>query len=151
MDLRSTLKRAKWQLITPPSLKDKAAFDVGYIDTQGLSAVAFILATGDMDIAVGSGNATTAPKIVECDTTSGTYTDVTGAALGAAIADDQDNTLRGIFVDLTKTHKRYMTVSAPTAGDGTTGVNLAIIAAGFPSEQFPASATEAGLSELVEG
>ncbi len=150
MDLRSVLKRCRYKIITPPQLKDNAAFDVGFIDTQGLAGVAFLFATGDMDAAAGSGNATTAPKIVECDTTDGTYTDITGAALSAAIANDQDETLRGIFVDLTKSHKRYLQPSAPTAGDGTTGVEMAIIAIGFPSENFPDGAAAAGLAELVE-
>ena len=151
MDLRAILKALKFTLLTPPQLKDNGDFAGNtYVDTQGLSGILFLITTGTMDIALGSTAETTAPLIEECDTPGGTYTAVTSAALADAIADDEDDSMFGIFVDLAKSHKRYMRVQAPHAGDGTAGVNACCHAIGFPSDQMPRSASEMGLVELIE-
>lgn len=151
MNLRTLLKSLKIARVVPPQLKDAGAFASNtYFDTQGLSGVLFLLVPGVMDAAVGSDNDETPPKIEECDTTNGTYTAVTGAALSAVIgADDADN-LYGIFIDKTMTTKRYMQIDTPTAGNGTTGCNFCAIALGFPPEVMPKNAAEMGLAELVE-
>lgn len=151
MDLRAILKALKLKTVTPPQLKDNGDLaNNTYIDTQGLSAVLFLIITGTIDAALGSTAETTAPLVEECDTSDGTYTAVTSAALADAIADTEDDSIFGIFVDLAKNHKRYMRVQAPHAGDGTNGVNACILAVGFPSDQMPRSASEMGLAELIE-
>lgn len=151
MDLRAILKALQFTLLTPPQLKDNGDFAGNtYADTLGLSAILFLITTGTMDIALGSTAETTAPLIEECDTVDGTYTAVTSAALADAIADTEDDSMFGIFVDLAKGHKRYMRVQAPHSGDGTVGVNACSHAIGFPSDQMPRNAAGMGLAELIE-
>jgi len=150
MNLPAILKALKFGLLTYPQLKDNGALaNNTYIDTLGLSGILFLIQVGAIDIGLGSTLSTTPPLVEECNTTGGSYTAVTGAALSACPGASDDGKLYGIFVDLTKTHKRYMQVQAPTAGDGTAGVAAGIIAIGFPSDQMPASATEMGLAELI--
>jgi hypothetical protein len=151
MDLRAMLKALVFtQLLPTDKFKNNGAFGGNtYVDTLGLSAVLFLFDLGTTDVIVGSTDTSHALKIEECDTTGGTYTDVTGAALAAVLASTGDSKLRAIFVDLSKSHKRYMKVNAPTAGNAT-GANLSILAIGFPSDQMPKSAAEMGLAELIE-
>lgn len=156
MDLRAMLKYARYKLLLPPQLADDGDFAGNtYIDTQGLSAIQFLFLVGTTDVAagdaIGSTAEGTAPKIEECDESGGTYSDVTSAALADAIQYDEDDTLFGIHVDLAKSHKRYMRVNAPhTAAGAVNGSNLAILAIGFPADQFPRSASDMGLTELIE-
>jgi len=150
MDLRAILKSLKVGIMLRPQLKDDGDFaNNTYFDTQGLSALLVLFIVGDLDAAVGSTAEDAAPKIEECDTSGGTYADITGAALSAVIGATDDNKLYGIFLDLAKTHKRYVRVNAPHAGDGTNGANMAIIALGFPADTLPSNAAGMGLAELV--
>jgi len=150
MDLRAILKALKFGLLTYPQLKDNGALaNNTYIDTQGLSALLILIQIGAIDIGFGSTAASTPPLVEECDTTGGGYTAVTGAALSACPGANDDGKMYGIYVDLSKTHKRYMQVQAPTAADGTAGVAAAIVAIGFPSDVMPRSAAEMGLAELI--
>lgn len=150
MDIRAYLKALKFGLLTYPQLKDNGALaNNTYFDTQGLSALLILIQMGATDIELGSTASTTPPLVEECDTTGGTYTAVTSAALSACPGANDDGKLYGIYVDLSKTRKRYMQVQAPTAGDGTLGVAAAILAIGFPSDVMPRSATEMGLAELI--
>lgn len=151
MDLRTVLKALKVKTVTPPQLKDDGDLDGNiYIDTFGLSGVLFLIITGTIDAALGSTAEGTAPLVEECDTTDGLYTAVTNAALDDAIAHTEDDSIFGIFINLAKTHKRYMRVQTPHAGNGSAGINACIIALGFPSDQMPKSAAEMGLAELIE-
>jgi len=151
MNLRTILKSLKMGILVPPQLKDAGAFTGNtYFDCQGLSGVLVLMIVGTTDIAAGSDDDSTPPKLEECDTTGGTYTAVTDAALSAVIGAGDDDKLFAIFVDRTKTRKRYLQIDDPTAGDGTNGVNFAAIALGFPPEQMPTSAAEMGLEEFIE-
>jgi hypothetical protein len=139
-----------------PQLKDDGAFaNNTYLDTAGLTGVVlFLLFVGDTDVvsgdAIGSTAEGTAPLIEQCDTTGGSYTAVTGAALADAIQYNEDNSLFGVAVDLRKSHKRYMRVQAPLSAAGASlGSNLAILAIGLP-DTAPVSATEMGLAELIQ-
>jgi hypothetical protein len=156
MDLRAILKMLKFKTVTPPQLKDDGDFAGNtYYDTQGLAAILFLLAVGTTDVAagaaIGSTAEATAPLVEECDTTGGSYTAVTGAALANAIQYNEDDKLFGIYVDLTKTHKRYMQIQAPhSAAGAVNGSNLAILAVGFPLDESPRNAAGMGLEELIE-
>jgi hypothetical protein len=156
MDLRAILKALTMALTLRPQLKDDGDFaNNTYVDTLGLSGLLFLFLVGDTDVAagaaIGSTAEGTAPKIEECDTTGGSYSDVTGAALANSIQYDEDNKLFGIFLDLAKTHKRYMRVNAPhSAAGAANGSNLAVLAIGFPADQFPRNAAQMGLTELIE-
>jgi len=133
-----------------PQLKnDGDLADNNYIDCAGWNHLRVLFIAGVLDAAIGSTAEGTAPKIEECDTTDGSYSDVTDAALADAIADDEDGKLFAIDVDLRKTHKRYMRVNAPHAGNGTTGVNLAILGILSLGEVGPKNAADAGLAEHI--
>lgn len=156
MDLRAILKAIKVKTNLPPQLADDGDFAGNtYTDTLGLSAILFLFHVGTTDVAtgdaIGSTAEGTAPLIEECDTTGGSYTAVTSAALADAIQYNEDDKVFGIFIDLAKTHKRYMRVQAPhTAAGAVNGSNLCIDSIGFPSDQMPKSAAEMGLEELIE-
>jgi len=139
-------------LLTYPQLKDDGDLaNNGYVDTKGFGYVEFLLITGLMDAALGSTAEGTAPKIEECDTTDGTYTAVTDAALAAAIAADQGGKIHQIDVNLTDgTRKRYMRINTPHSGNGTTGVTFAAIAILSKPQTFPTSAAERGLVEHIK-
>lgn len=144
------LKAMKVKQVLPPELKNNGAFaGLSYVDTLGLGAVMFLFNLGVTDVIVGSGDTATPPLIEECDTTDGDYTAVEDAELSAVLGAGDDGEVNGIFIDLAKTHKRYMRPKAPTAGNST-GANLQIIALGFPADALPISAAEMGLTELIE-
>src|SRR4030042_2365796 len=133
MDIRAFLKALKFGLLTYPQLKDNGALaNNTYFDTQGLSGLLVLISLGAIDIGLGSTLASTPPLVEECDTTGGTYTAVTGAALSACPGASDAGKLYGIYVDLTKTHKRSMQVQAPPAGDGTAGGAAATPPIAFP-------------------
>jgi len=145
------LKAMKFTNALYPELKDAGAFTTNnYVDTLGLSGLLFVMQMGAIDIGFGSTLATTPPLIEECDTTDGSYTAVSSAALSACPGASDDGKMYGVFVDLAKSHKRYMRIQAPTAGDGTAGVAASSVAIGFPSDQMPHNAAGMGLAELIE-
>ena len=136
--------------LVPPQLKDNGAFASNtYVDTSGWNKLKIAFIVGTLDIAVGSGDDSTPPKVEECDTSGGSCTDVTDAALAAVIGAGDDDKNFAIDVDLAKTHKRYMRVNAPTAGDGTNGANMTIIGILNGPASSPDNAAEQGFEEIV--
>lgn len=150
MDLRAILKALKFKLCLPPISATGAAFAGNtYADTQGLGAILFLLTAGTIGADIGSTLVTTPPLIEESDTIGfESPTDVTNAELADVIADTEDDTMWGIYVDLTKSHKRYMKVQAPTVDTGAS--ILGIHAIGFPLDESPRNAAGMGLTELIE-
>ena len=146
------IQNMKIGILTAPEIKNNGDFAYTYIDTAGWGhlRILFILGVITASSPVGSTAETTAPLVEECDTTGGTYTDVSGAALADAIADTEDGLLFAIDIDLTKSHKRYMQVQVPHSGDGTPGAALAIIGIlSRPEGNGPANAAGMGLTELI--
>ena len=151
MDSKSVLKHIKVGQLLPPQLADDGDFAGNtYFDTQGLSGVLVLMNIGTIDAAIGSTAEGTAVTLEECDTTDGSYTEISSAVLSAAIPATDDNKLFGIHVDLSKSHKRYLEIKAPHAGNGTTGANMGAVAIGFPADVMPNSAGEMGLEELIQ-
>ena len=144
-------EREKVVTLLPPQLKDDGDFAGNtYVDTAGFDEKLRVeFHVGTVDAAIGSTAETTPPLVEECDTTNGTYTAVTDAALAAVIGAGGDNKIHAIDVDLKKTHKRYMQVQAPHAGNGTTGCNLCIIGR-LSGGHVVNNAADQGLTELVE-
>lgn len=150
------IQLTKTVLMLRPQLKDDGDFaNNTYVDTAGFGHLRVLFAVGDTDVAsgdaIGSTAEGTAPLIEECDTTGGTYTDVTSAALADSIQYDEDAGLFAIDIDLSKSQKRYMKVQAPhSAAGASTGSNLCIIGIlSKPIGNAPATATQQGLTELV--
>lgn len=134
-----------------PQLKDDGDLaDNNYVDMAGWGHVRFLIQIGNLDAALGSTAEGTAPYVEECDTNDGSYSKVTDAELADAIADDEDGKLFAIDIDLTKTHKRYMRLNAPHAGNGSTGVNAAAIAILSRPSIGPKDAAGQGLTELIK-
>jgi len=145
------IQDTKTVIMLPPQLKDDGDFaNNTYVDTAGWNHLRVEFIVGTTDTAIGSTAEGTAPKIEECDTAGGSYSDVTGAALADAIADDEDDKVFAIDVDLKGTHKRYMRVNTPHAGNGTTGANLCIIGTLSEGQTTPINAAGQGLEELVQ-
>ena len=144
------VQQLKFTQCLAPTPKDNGDFAGNtYVDTRGLKELAFLIETGDLAAAIGSTAEGNAVKVEECDTSGGSYTDVTSAALANAIADTEDNKLFYIIVDLKKSHKRFMRVNAPHAGDGSgTDSLLSVVAIGVP-DSMPVNAAGAGLQELI--
>ncbi len=150
------IQQTKTVLLLKPQLKNNGDFDNNtYLDCAGWGNVRFLIVAGDTDVvsgdAIGSTAEGTAPLIEECDTTGGSYTDVTSAALADAIDYDEDAKLFAIDVDLHKSHKRYMRVQAPHSAAGASlGSNLCIIGIlSQPDGNAPANAAQQGLEELI--
>ena len=133
-----------------PQLKDDGDLaDNNYVDTSGWNHLRVLMQIGNLDIALGSTAEGNALKLEECDTSGGSYTDVTDAALADAIAADEDGKLFAIDIDLRKTHKRYMRLNAPHAGDGAVGVNASALGILSMPNIGPKDAAGQGLTELV--
>jgi len=140
------IEQTKVGILVPPQLKDNGApSGLTYIDTQGYEHLRVLIITGTTDVAT-----TAAPKLQECDTAGGTYADISGAELADAIAADEDDSVFAIDVDLRAGRKRYIKCLV-TAGNGTTGTNLAVIGilSRKSSDDHDGLATDAGLEELV--
>ena len=147
----SDAQNTKKVLLLPPQLKDDGDFAGNtYADTKGWGYAEFLIATGTIDAAMGSTAEGTAPIIEECDTSGGSYTELTGAALADAIAATDDDSLFQIDVDLINVaHKRFMRIKAPHAGNGAVGVTACGIAILSKPELGPQNAAARGLAEHV--
>lgn len=138
------------QMLPPVSASGGAHSGNTYVDTQGWGHLRVLFDAGSLGANVGSTSAATAPKVEECDTADGSYSDVTSAALAAVLTGTtHNNTLHAIDVDLTKNHKRYMRVNAPTAGAGACVLSIIGILSDKISGTFAGGATEAGLTAKV--
>ena len=143
--MSEAIKKTKYGLIAPPSLTDNAdPTGLTYIDTAGYAHLRVLFQIGATDIAT-----TAAPKLTDCNTSGGTYADITSAALAAAIDAGDDSKIFCIDVDL-EGKKRYVK-PAITCGDGTLGTNICILGIlSTATERIPENATEAGLEELIQ-
>jgi len=138
--MRTLFENAKVGLVASPQLKDNGAATVTYIDTKGWDHATFILAAGAIDITLDA-------KVQECDTSGGSYADITGAAI-TQIAADGDDTVYAIEIKLAG-RKRFLQ-PVITAGDGSTGCYLAALVVLTRGEASPANAAGAGLAELIK-
>jgi hypothetical protein len=137
-------------ILLRPQLRNGGAFaNNTYVDCAGWGHLRVEFILGNTDVAVGSGDAATPPKLEECDTTDGSYTDITDAELAAVLGAGDDGLAKAIDVDLAHSHKRYVKVNAPTADSGSTGCNLCIIATLSKPSFSPRDAEDQGLAELV--
>ena len=134
-----------------PQLKDNGDLaDNNYVDTKGWAHLRVLIQIGNLDAALGSTAEGNALKVEECDTSGGTYSDVTNAALADAVAADEDGCLFAIDINLAKTHKRFMRLNAPHAGDGDTGVNASALGILSRPAIGPKSAADQGLTEHIK-
>jgi len=146
------IESMKMVAMVPPEGKDNGDYTTNnYVDTQGFDRLTVAILTGNLAAAVGSTAEGNAIKVEECDTSGGSYTDVSGAALADAIAADEDDQIHVIDIDLRKSHKRYMRLNAPHSGDGSgTASDLAVIGILSKGEgNLPNDAASRGADEWV--
>lgn len=140
----------KVTMMLPPQLIDNDDFaNNTYMDIAGAGEAHVELHVGALDAAIGSTAETTAPILEECDTTDGTYTEISGAELSAVIAATDDNKIYRIDVPMKTARKRYIRVKAPHAGDGTTGANLMILGRVSKLDVGPGNAAARGYAEHI--
>lgn len=146
-----TVERQKFVLCLPPvSASGGAHASNTYVDTLGWSHVRFLICAGALGANVGSTASTTAPLVEESDVSGSSYTEVTGAQLSAVLTGTTDNgKMWSIDVDLTKDHKRYMRVQAPTAGAGACLLSIVGILSDKVSGAFGGGAAESGLAGKI--
>jgi len=118
-----------------------------YIDTKGWGHLRVLFTFGGAAIAM-----TAAPKLQACDTTAGTFADITDAVLAAAPTATADGYLYAIDVDLSGGDiPRFVQVLGTKGTDATTGTGIGVIGiltrpcAGSKTN----SAADMGLNALV--
>lgn len=130
--------QAKAVLVCSPILRNSGAFTVTYADTAGFNRATFLFMYGASDITCDA-------QLQECDTSGGTYVNITGAAITQLSATD-DGKMVAIEVNLAG-RKRYLK-PVTTAGAGTLGVNGCAVILLHQTDSAPTTATEAGLAEV---
>lgn len=137
-------------VMLPPQVKNNGAFDDNApLDLAGVGEAYVQLIKGASDAAVGSGDATTAPILEECDTLDGDYAEIEGAELSEPIAAGADAEVYRIDVPMRDQRKRYVRVKAPTAENQTDGAHLTIVGVARKLAHGPATAAERGLAEHI--
>lgn len=143
----------KFVNVTPPAaVYDNASCTTTSIDTQGYDWCRVIVQLGALDIAM------TALKVGESDT-DGSFSDVTGLVFGTSTNSagstsalptaSDDNDVFVFDIDL-RGRKRYLDVTATCGNTSTTGTYVSILAELFRGEKQPASATEAGVNQILQ-
>ncbi|OYP34139.1 hypothetical protein [Rhodopirellula sp. MGV] len=147
------LQNAKFvQVIAPGAIVDNASFTTAEIDTAGYDYLTLICNVGATDIAMA------AMKLQASHETGTGFVDVDGldmdgdtdafggtAALPSAT---DDNSLVVFQADLKKGNYRYWDLVA-TAGDGSTGTYLSVVAILTEGERAPNTAAQYGVETLL--
>jgi hypothetical protein len=139
------------QLTPPAAIVDNTSYTVAELDTKGFDYCTIVCCLGATDIAM------TALTVTESDTSGSGHANVTGLIMGTSTNIDgstsalpistDDNTIQLFEVDL-RGRKRYLDVTA-TAGDGTAGTYMTILAILSKAEEAPVSMAERGCNEIL--
>ena len=145
------LQTVKLVPVTPPGAKvDAGSFTTATIDTLGFKFLSVICLLGDTDIAMS------VLKLQESDNSGmSSPSDVaaygTDAKLGGGTSvlptAGNDNKPFGFQVDL-RGRKRYFDVVA-TAGDGSTGTYMTVLALLSEGDESPTTAAEQGFEQII--
>jgi hypothetical protein len=147
------IQKTKIVGITPPAaIVDNAAFTTAAVDTKGWKHCRIIAYIGATDIAFAG------MKVQECDTSGGSYADVTGAVFGtstntagstsAVPSATDDDKFFCVDIPLNGTRKRFLDLVA-TGGDGTAGTYMTAFAILSIPESAPDTAAEEGFDEVL--
>lgn len=130
--------------IAPQSLGSATAAEIE-VDATGWHNAKFLVLVG---ASAASANISVA-KIQSAPTTGGSQTDITGAAIAAAVIDgDSDNTVHSIEVDLTdRNHGQFlsMVLTSSTANV----IEIAVVCVLSRGSSTPTTAAEAGHTTQV--
>lgn len=144
-------QNVKYLVLTPPAAKvDAGAFTIASIDAKGWDYCQVLCILGDTDIAM------TALKVGEADADSA-HVDITGLVFGTSLTTagaasvlptaGNDNNIFLFEIDLRK-RKRYLKVAA-TAGDGSTGTFMTVIAILSRGDEIPVTAAQRGCNQIL--
>lgn len=135
--------------LLPQSITDTATVGTA-IDTQAggkCSHVTIFLMAG----AIGAADFDAKPKISECETSGGSYTDITGAtvngAAGGVILQTEDNGIWRWDIPITGARKRFLKLNVDPGNAATLLAGLALMW-GLPNA--PTSAATAGLVDWTK-
>lgn len=138
-------------IVPPQAIKDNASWTTAEIDTAGFDFMTIIAHLGATDIAMA------ALAVTESDATGSGHGNVTGLIWGTSANIDgstsalptatDDNTFQVAEIDL-RGRKRYIDVTA-TAGDGTSGTFICIIALLWRADETPITIAARGCDEIL--
>lgn len=138
-------------VVPPEAIRDNGSYTSAAVDTNGADYTEIVVHLGATDIAMA------ALKMTECDTSGGSYTDITGLVFGTSTntagststlptATDDDKFF--LFQIDMRYRKRYLKIVA-TNGDGTVGGFICVIAILSRLEQSPKTAALAGCDQIL--
>lgn len=132
--------------VYPGAIVDNASWTSQAIDTIDCGTVHWDIMFGAMDIAMA------ALKIQECDTSGGSYTDITGADFSVLPATlpsaTADNSVFAVDILKSGGRKRYQKVVA-TGGDGSAGTYMTALVTLDRVSNAPYDATTRGYSQAL--
>jgi hypothetical protein len=146
------LQNTKFVQLTPPAaIVDNASYTVAELDTKGWDYCTIVCCLGATDIAMvaltvtesdsaGSGHANVTGLIM------GTSTNIDGSTSALPVSTD-DNTIQLFEIDL-RGRKRYLDMTA-TAGDGSAGTFMSVLAILSKAAEAPTSIAERGCDEVL--
>ena len=144
-------QRKKVVRLVAPVAVDDATATSQECDTLGFRYAVITAHIGNIDIALS------ALKITECDTSGGTFADITGLRFGTdenvagstsgLPSSTDDNKFWEFDIDL-RGRKRFLKVVA-TVGNGSVGAVLTVIAQLFRPDDAPDSASDRGCEEIL--
>jgi len=138
-------------MVMPQAVVDNAAWTSTAIDTEGFGLARVVFFVGTTDIALA------ALSVTECDTSDGTYADITGCVVGTSTALDgstsalptaTDDGKFWIFNIVLQGRKRYLKI-AGTAGDGTAGTYACCFVDLLRPEIAPSTTAEMGAADVL--
>jgi hypothetical protein len=144
---------AKWVNFLTDAGKDNDTFTAAVIDTKGWDYLELACVFQNVPANFA------ALKLTECDTSNGSFTDITGLVVGTSLtiagatsglpaASGGDDTITLMQVDLTK-RKRYLSLVA-TAGNGSaTLTELFGVGRLSRGDAAPVTAAECGASQIL--
>jgi hypothetical protein len=137
-----SLQKARYvNAIRPTAIVNNASCTSQVIDATGFAKATVVVSLGATDIAL------TALKVQHCDTSGGTYADVTGLVAGtstdiygtaSALPSATDD--NGVYVFEVNVQKPFLKVVA-TVGNGSTGAYVSAVALLHSASQAPSSLT----------
>jgi len=139
------------RVISPVAIVDNAVFANTEINTHGYDYCTVLVNIGVTDVAM------TTLKIQECDTSGGTFANISGLTYGSATNIDgststlpsstADNTIVAFDIDL-RGRKKYLQLVAQ-AGDGSAGTYASAVALLSRGDKAPTNASERGCGQVL--
>jgi len=142
------LNKTKPKIAISPALVDNGAFTANVLDKQDFDnalGVLFYIVTGTMDAALSALKAQQSDTKTDDTTLGGTPTDVHDVTAKPAATDDDE--IVELYIPMSQWTDRYLQLQA-TAADGTTGVNLCVLAVADLAGELEPTAASHGVEAI---